>query len=177
MTWRVAALLLVAAAAGCGFQLRTWDLTSALETLRIDAGPGVDLHRDIARALHSAGVRVVDGDADLILKLAHQRQRQRNITVTGLARAAELELTLEVEFSIAARAGTPLAAARLLQSERVARLEGDNIAGASEEQALLVNELRADLVGHIMRALKALARAPRPASPREPRMDSHAAQG
>ena len=157
MIARASALCLVAVlASGCGFHLRTWDLAVAFETASIDADGSVDLDRDLAQALRSAGVRVVEADADVVLQLADQRNERRNVAVTSAGRAAEYELTLEVEFGVIGKDGQELAAMRLLRSERVARLDTDNIVGSSEEQALLTTEMRNDLVGRMLRTLGAI---------------------
>ena len=159
MSARAAVLGLVAAlAVGCGFQLRSWDLAVAFETARIDADRSADLGRDLAAALRSAGVRVVEAnaDADVVLELADQRSERRSGAVTSAGRAAEYELALEVAFGVVGGDGQALAATRLLRSERVARLQGDNIVGASEEQTLLIAEMRNDLVGRMLRSLGAI---------------------
>ena len=157
MSARAAVLGVVAAlAVGCGFQLRSWDLAVAFETARIDADRSADLGRDLAAALRSAGVRVVEANADVVLELADQRSERRSGAVTSAGRAAEYELALEVSFGVVGGDGQALAATRLLRSERVARLQGDNIVGASEEQTLLIAEMRNDLIGRMLRSLGAI---------------------
>lgn len=156
---RALMLCLVAAlATGCGFQLRTWDLAAAFETARIDADGSADLDRELAQALRSAGVRVVQEDADVVLRLADQRSARRSVSVTSAGRAAEYELALEVAFGVIDSDGQELAAMRQLRSERTAPLHLDNIVGSSEEQALLAAELRTDLVDQMLRALSAIGR-------------------
>ena len=157
MTRRGAISLLALAAAGCGFRLRRWDIAGTLGTVRIDADRSVDLDRDLRQALTAAGVRVVEGAADIVVALDRQRASQRSVAVTGAARTSEYELALQVDFALADGEGEELAPARLLQSERVVRLDRDNIVGSSEEQALLRAEMRQDLIGRMLRALSALA--------------------
>lgn len=156
---------LAALAGGCGFRLRGWDLAGAFDAARIEAAGGVDLHRDLAEGLRLAGLRVVDADADVVLRLAEQRRSRRTATVTVAGRAAEVELALEVTFAVHAGDGRELAAERRLRSERVARLDGDNIVGSGEEHALLDAEMRADLVGRMLHALNAISRADGPGQP------------
>ena len=157
MIARASALCVVTAlVSGCGFKLRTWDLAVAFETASISAASGVDLDRELARALRSAGVRVVEAEADVVLQLADQRNERRSVAVTSAGRTAEYELTLEVAFGVTDRDGQDLAATRLLRSERVARLDRDNIVGSSEEQALLGTEMRNDLVSQMLRTLGAI---------------------
>ena len=101
----------------CGFQLRTWDFTTTFDTARIDAEPGVDLDVDLGRALESAGVRLVDADAAVVVRLADQRDDWRSVSVTRGARTAEYELALQVTFAVDDASGAELAAARVLRSE------------------------------------------------------------
>ena len=159
MIARASLLCLVAAlAAGCGFRLRTWDLATNFETAAIHADRDTDLDRDLGQALRSAGVRVVEEDADVVLRLADQRNERRSGAVTSAGRAAEYELALQVAFGVTRNDGQELAATRLLRSERVARLDRDNIIGSSEEQALLATEMRNDLVGQMLRTLGAIGK-------------------
>ena len=166
----VAALLL----AGCGFHLRTWDLGGTFDAVHIDADASVDLDRELAQAFRAADVRLANdaSQADIVVKLAEQRQGRRSVSVTA-GRAAEYEMSLQVNFSVESVSGETLAEASELRSERVARLDRDNIVGSSEEQALLVTEMRTDLVGRIVRVLGTLSRR----SPEEQSADEDADQG
>lgn len=163
-TARVGAWLVVLASAGCGFQLRTWDFATTFDTARIEADHGVDLDIDLARALESAGVRIVDNDADVVVRLKDQRDDWRSVSVTRGARTAEYELALQVSFAVADTEGSELAPARVLRAERVARLDRDNLVGSSEERRLLAAEARDDLIGRMVRALDVLSRQPEPAN-------------
>ena len=148
--------LLVAA---CGFHLRTWDLGTALEAVHIDTDATVDLDRELAQAIRSANVRLTTEteDADVVVRLSEQRQNRRSAAVTA-GRAAEYEMSLSIRFALESASGEVLTAPSELTSERVARLDRDNIVGSSEEQALLVREMRADLVERIVRVLGARSR-------------------
>lgn len=149
--------------AGCGFQLRTWELASAFETVRIEADHGVDLDLDLGRALESAGVRLVDSEADVVVRLSDQRDDWRSVSVTQAARTAEYELALQIGFRVTDQEGNELAPERVLRSERVARLDRDNLVGSSDERRLLATEARTDLVGRMVRILDALSRRSEPA--------------
>lgn len=149
--------------AGCGFQLRTWELASAFETVRIEADHGVDLDLDLGRALESAGVRLVDSEADVVVRLSDQRDDWRSVSVTQGARTAEYELALQIGFRVTDQEGNELAPGRVLRSERVARLDRDNLVGSSDERRLLAAEARTDLVGRMVRTLDALSRRSEPA--------------
>ena len=162
-----ATLAAVLAVPGCGFHLRTWDLAGTFDAVRIDADASVDLDRELAQAFRAANVRVAqaDADADIVIRLREQREARRNVSVTAGGLAAEYEMALQISFGVVSDDGEALAGMRELRSERVARLDRDNIVGSSEEQALLAAEMRTDLVGRIVRVLGALSqnaqRAPR----------------
>lgn len=158
--WNGPFCVVVLLVAGCGFHLRTWDLGTALQAIHIDADASVDLDRELAQAIRSANVRLAAdaADADVVVKLSRQRQNRRSAAVTA-GRAAEYEMSLSIRFALESPSGEVFTAASELTSERVARLDRDNIVGSSEEQALLVREMRADLVDRIVRVLGARSRA------------------
>ena len=158
-TARAGTWLVILASAGCGFQLRTWQLASTFETVRIEADRGVDLDLDLGRALESAGVRLVDSEADVVVRLSDQRDAWRSVSVTQGARTAEYELAVQVGFRVTDGEGNELAPRRVLRSERVARLDRDNLVGSSDERRLLAAAARDDLVGRMVRTLDALSRA------------------
>lgn len=153
----VAGPLVAALLVGCGFQLRTWNVAEAFERIRIEADDSVDFQNELSEALKSSGVQVVDAQADLVLRLAQQQHERRNVAATRTARASEFELSLQVQFTVVAEDGGELAATRLLRSERSVPLQ-DNLLGSSAEQALVVEELRSDIVGQVLRTVAALAR-------------------
>ena len=150
--------LVVLVATGCGFQLRTWELASAFGTARIEADRGVDLDVDLGRALESAGVRLIDAEADVVVWLSDQRDDWRSVSVTRGARTAEYELAVQVGFRVTDREGNELAPARVLRSERLARLDPDNLLGSSDERRLLAAEARDDLVDRMVSTLDTLSR-------------------
>ena len=150
-------------AAGCGFQLRTWDFAETLQRIRIEADDSVDVQRELTAALRSAGVQVVDAEADMVLQLAAQERGRRSVATSGAGLASEFELSLQVEFGVAGGDGRELAAAEVLRSERSVRLQA-NLLGGSAEQALVFDELRGDIVGRMLRIVAALAQQAGPSS-------------
>ena len=166
-----AALLLPALPAllaGCGFRLRTWDVSASFRRVRIDADRSVDVDRDLRRLLHAAGVHIASGQeaaegaADITLRLAEQRAERRSVGVTAGGRMAEYELSLRVLFSAATGTGEALLPERELRVAQVARLDRDNLSGSREEQALMERELRRELLLRLLRALEAAAPATAP---------------
>lgn len=151
-------LLLVA---GCGFHLRTWDLTASFESVHVSGDSSVTLTRDLERALGRAGVEVVSDKsaADVVVRLSSERESRRSVSFTGQARAAEYEMTLSLAFGAEDADGNVLIPSRAMRAERTYRLDQDNIVGSAEEQTLVVREMRADLVQRIIRSLGTVSRA------------------
>ncbi len=154
LTWAVMLLL-----AGCGFHLRTWDLGTSLDSARVEASQRHALAAPLRRVLSQSGVSEADeGESQIVVKLLDQRRNRRSVSVTGQARAAEYETTLEVRYQVYGADGTELIPPRWVRSERVFRVDRDNIVGNSEEQALLEQEMQNDLIQQILRSLVAVTR-------------------
>ncbi len=147
-------LLSLVVLAGCGFQLRGWNLASGLETVHLDAQPRIALAQPLRQALRQAGVYLEPraADAQLVIKLIDARRERRTVAVTGSARAAEYEMTLGIRYEIRS-GGALLRAPQWLEASRVLAVDRDNIAGTAGEQALIEAELENDLVQQILRAL------------------------
>ncbi len=144
---------------GCGFHLRSWDLSGDLGPVLVTAGPHNPLELPLTRALDQAGVEQAAGadEASMIVALLDARQERRSISVSGQARAAEYQLILGVRYQITDAAGNLLVPPQWLERERVFRIDRDNIVASSEEQALLEREMQNDLVQQILRSLNAVA--------------------
>ena len=154
ITWALMLLL-----AGCGFHLRTWDLGTSLDSARVEAGQRHALAAPLRRVLSQSGVSEADeGESQIVVKLLDQRRNRRSVSVTGQARAAEYETTLEVRYQVYGADGAELIPPRWVRSERVFRVDRDNIVGNSEEQALLEQEMQNDLIQQILRSLVAVTR-------------------
>ena len=159
---RGVALLLVAAfGVGCGFQLRSWDLTSAFESAHIDADASVTVDDELRRALEQAGLVLVDeqSGAGAVIRLSEQRELRRGVSTTRGARTAEYEMTLSLVFAAQDGEGNELVGERRIRAERTFRLDQSNPAATREEQSLITLELVNELVQQIILSLSATARA------------------
>ena len=156
-------VLTLAETAGCGIQLRSWDLDSSVSAVFISAADGTEragteLGSDLRTAFSQAGVTVATTrtDADLVVTLLDQRRSRRSISVTGQARAAEYELSRSVQYSVAqvtdSRADV-IIEPRWIQVERVFRVDRNNIVGSNEEQALVERELKNDIIQQVIRSI------------------------
>lgn len=155
------ALLLAATAllaAGCGFQLRSWDFSDSDLSVRVQADPLSRMAAPLRDALRQAGALASPsgGDADLVVQIVNESRNRRVASLTAGARAAEFELTLGVQFGI--RAGErSLINPAWIRASRTFRIDRDNLAGSSEEEALIEQELKSALSQQILRSLNAVS--------------------
>lgn len=162
--WLTVPLLLLIG--GCGFQLRTWDLGTSIESFYVRDANDNPLASPLRRALRQAGVEEAGNasDAEVVVVLLNSQRGRRSVSVTGQARAAEYEITLGVQYRVLDGQGEELIAERWVRGTRVFRVDRDNIVGTSEEQALLEREIESDLIQQIVRALNAVSGAAGPAA-------------
>ena len=148
--------------AGCGFHLRSWDWDFANQGLSIHvrAGAASTLAAPLRNALRQVGVQQAASaaQANLVIELLNERRSRRVASLTAGARAAEYELANDVQFAIRARQEV-LAAPRWVRASRVFRIDRTSLTGSSEEQVLIEQELRNDLLQQIMRSVEAVASA------------------
>ena len=159
----LAALLLAGTAllaTGCGFHLRSWDFSDADLSIHVQAGHLSRMAAPLRNALRQAGVEANAGadDADLVIHIVNESRNRRVASLTAGARAAEYELMMGVQFGI--RAGkNSLAKPAWIRASRTFSIDRDNLAGSSEEEALIEQELKAALSQQILRSLNAVVAA------------------
>ncbi|MEC8868317.1 MAG: LPS assembly lipoprotein LptE [Pseudomonadota bacterium] len=142
---------------GCGFQLRTWDLASAYQSVRIESHVDSSIDRDIRGVFVSSGLVVVDdGEADLHLTIDREDFEQSSDVFTGDGRVAGYRLQLRVTYQVSEANGKTLVSSRTLQEERSLPLNRANVVGSDAEKRLLVEEMRTDIVQRILRTLALL---------------------
>lgn len=158
----VVLLVLAVTASGCGFQLRSWDIASSIESAYLTANPRNAFEAPLRRALRQAGIAeaATPGEATVVVTLLEDRRERRSVSVSSQARAAEYEVSVGVRFQVEDAQGRDLIPDQWLERQRVFRIDRDNIVGSSEEQALLEREMEADLVQQILRSLNAVAADP-----------------
>ena len=150
-------LFLSALIAGCGFQLRTYDLSSDVDTFVVTGKQRIAVAQPLRRTLQQAGLSEQNQNADLTVELLDQRRERRSVSTAGQARAAEYETTYAVQFRLLGGEQQELLPATWIERERVYRIDRDNIVGSSEEQAILERELMQDVVAQILRSINAVS--------------------
>lgn len=163
MRLRSIVLSIVLLTPGCGFHLRSFDMSSTVSSAYVTSVKHNFLTEPLRISLRQAGVDQAPsaGEAELVVQLVEQRRERRSVSVTGAALAAEYELTLGVRFSVLGAGGGQdkvLIEPRWAQITRLYRIDPDNLVGSSEERALLEREMVNDLVQQVIRALNAVSR-------------------
>ena len=134
----------------CGFQLRgTGDMQFGLDELGLSArnayGTAVQQTR---KGLENSGVRVTDS-APYKLVLTRDEQTSRTVSFTTGAQGAETELTRTLSYEIQGRNNQPLLSNQL-EVQRSYVTDENNIAGASESQIQLSNEMTVAMVQQLL---------------------------
>ncbi len=145
-------------ATGCGFHLRSWDFSDADLSIHVQAHRMSRMAAPLRDALRQAGVKASASadDADLVVQIVNENRNRRVASLTAGARAAEFELTMGVQFGIRA-AEKSLTRPAWIRASRTFSIDRDNLAGSSEEEALIEHELKAALSQQILRSLNAVA--------------------
>jgi LPS-assembly lipoprotein len=168
---RVVILLAVIASglSSCGFQLRgTGQTTILLESVYLNAidNSGA-LARELIDSLEQSGVEFTsNGNAQVSIRLDRERFSRRPVSTTGQINVAEYELTLEVGFEVLTRGGDVLIPPTRIRTERIYTFDSSSLVGSNEEESLLNEEMRRDVIGQLLQRINAsmkAAQAPQPA--------------
>ena len=156
-------LLVCLCVSGCGFQLRgSRGIETTLVTVYVTASNKYgDLHQNLVRAFTRSGVTVVDqaGDAEYSLSINAERVKRRAVATTSTISVAEYELRLEVDMVLTNGTGESVIPSTTVVTERNYTFDRSSLVGSNEEEAILLEEMRADLVLQIMRRVDATVRS------------------
>ncbi len=155
------ALLCLSTLSACGFSLRGHaPLPKGIDTVHLQAGSAaLRSHLRLALQANGALVAVEKKAADATLIIATESFDRRVLAVDpGTGKSREFELVYNLSFSFNAREGHKLLAPQQLRLRRDFVFDDDAVIGKSREEAVLVEEMRRDAAGQIMRRLSALAR-------------------
>ena len=161
MMSRVGLLLLtLALLSGCGFQLRGTDRSDLPAIQLLGAAQAPATYRVVRDELELLGVSLTpSADNALSVEITDERSLRRSVATTNVIDAAEFELRLELDVSILQDAGS-MPVENTLIVERVYAVDSANLAGSFEEQALLMQEMRAELARNLLRQIEVLAIPP-----------------
>jgi LPS-assembly lipoprotein len=153
--------LLTLALSACGFQLRgTGGYELAVESVAIIADNNFsDLADELEDTLKSIGVSVNAEDPEYVIRLGSETTTRRAVASSGNITVSEYEVRLRAIFSISDAAGESLIEPTPLTAERIYSFDASNFVSNSEEEELLVEEMRQDLAGQLVRRFSATLRS------------------
>ena len=147
--WAAGLLVLLA---GCGFQLRQAEpLPAVLQELRVEAADPLGLvARELASQLQQNGARVVQSDSATQLLISSELFDRQIFAVDERARVSEYELRLQVRFEVRDAQGGELLPTDQVELTRNFAFDELAAIGASQEEALIREELTRDAARQIL---------------------------
>lgn len=157
-------LILIFLLAGCGFHLRgSQGVDVALERIHVSAANVYGAFvQELERTLQQSGIEVVDSSAAApwSLRVLGERTSRRAIATTSRVQVSEYELRMEVRFELLDTNGDTVIEPVSLIAERIYSFDSSSLVGSSEEEELLKEEMRRDLIGQMIRRVDASVRSP-----------------
>ena len=154
------ALLVAAALAGCGFQLRG-AAKLPFDTLYLPgAGGGIAL--ELKRNLQAGtGTRVVDSarEAQAVREVTQELRQKDILSLTGTGRVREFSLRYVVGYRVHDGKGREFVPPGVVTLRRDVSFNDSAVLAKENEEALLWQDMQSDMVQQIMRRVAA-ARAP-----------------
>ena len=159
---RAVLILILIMSSGCGWQLRGLEpIPASLNTLRLEIqNPNDEFGRALRRTLGSAGITILataeESSTTTLLRVSNVRHERRAISTTDLGKAAEYELVSLLEYEVEDSAGNLIAGPEGLLSEKIYVFDQNNVASASQEEQLLRDEMRRELIQQLLRRYRAV---------------------
>jgi outer membrane lipopolysaccharide assembly protein LptE/RlpB len=163
----LAALLLslaVSATAGCGFRPRgelDVRLPDRVSPMYVELSKVDDpFRRELRRALVEAGVGVADepSPATTRLQLTQRESRTQVLAVDSSGKAVEYDAVEAVSFTLLAPDRSVLVPLQRIVTDRPFTIPAGTVLGKEEEEEFLRRNARQDLIGQILRRLRAQLR-------------------
>ncbi len=147
---------------GCGFHLRdSGQFSTTLKQVYVSGNDAYGAFvRELKTALSSAGA-IVEVNAENVpysIFVLTERSSRRVASTTSQITVSEYELRMQVEFQVSDDSGETIIGPTLVAVERSYALDQTNLIGSYEEEDLLKEEMRRDVIGQIIRRVEALAR-------------------
>ena len=147
-------LLLCAWLGACGWQLRGATRTPNLETVTLTGG-GAELRYALEDKLEEQGV-LVHNHSPYVLIIESEDWSRRTAAVDDRGRQAEIELRYEVKWHLQDRdSGALLTAPQRMMALRSFAWYPDNATASSDEEQLVKDDLRDDLITRLINQLAA----------------------
>lgn len=163
MSRRIAALLLAALLAGCGFHLRgasAVTLPPELSVMRVTMGGGYPpLLVDMRNALLALGaVRLTDdvSASAPVLRLSGESSVSEVLAVDSSGRVSAYLLNYRVDFALDDSDGKPLMPVQTVKLQREYTFDRLNVLATEKQSDFLQSEMRRDATQQILRRLASL---------------------
>ena len=153
--------VLTLALTSCGFQLRgAGGYELAAESVSIVANNShSDFADELEDTLKSIGVIVNPTESpQYVIRLNSETTTRRPVASSGNITVSEYEVRLRAVFSISTAAGETLVSDTALVAERIYSFDSSNFVSNTEEESVLVDEMRQDLAGQLVRRFSATLR-------------------
>lgn len=143
------ACLIIITASGCGWRLRGWHMDTTLTAIHLAA---VDAYAPLTLALVDAmQQRGIDNQvaANLQLELGNERLTKRTVAVTSIGSPSQYELSLTVSYQYRQK-GQEITTPKQATSFRVFDFDPSNTVAKTEEENILLEEMRRELAHQIL---------------------------
>lgn len=158
----------LASTSGCGFRLRG-SFHTPFETMYLDVNRHSPFGARLERQLKSgANVRIVSdvSEAQAILKVIERNLERNIVSYNADGNAREYELKLTVRFSLTSPAGLEFLPVSVITARREVSYSDEDYLSRESEEAIIVNEMHADVVSQMIRRIEK-AELPKSSAPAE----------
>ena len=152
-------LMLVAALAGCGFQLRgSYELP--YKSVFVSATATSQVASNIRRELTGTPTKVLlsGAGADAQLNIFEERRDRLILSLSGAGRVREYELKMLVRYQLVDGKGAVIIPTSEIQLSRILTYDDTKIIAKQQEEAMLYADMDKDAVGQILRRMVAVKR-------------------
>lgn len=155
-------VILLSLVSGCGFHLRgSQGLDLGVERIHVSSPNSYGAFvRELKRSLERRDTAVVTDreEAPFSLRVLGENTTRRAVATTSDITVSEYELRMAVEFELLDTSGQRLIEPMELVAERIYVFDRQSLAGSSEEEDLLKEEMRRDLVRQMIQRINATAK-------------------
>lgn len=146
---------------GCGFQLRgTQGYDFDLDNIYLSSvNARGEMMQILGDTLSNQGVEIVSkSDARYSLALLSENTHRRPVATSGDISVSEYELVMEVQFQVLSQNQERLIPPTSVVVEKIYSFDAASLVGSSEEEKLVIEEIRRDISGQILRRVYAALR-------------------
>ncbi len=167
----ITTLLCTTLLTACGWHLRgSTSVPLVIDSVFVSAEDSHGaLVTDLKRTLEASDVALASSTSEgqYRIYLSRESTQRRTASVGGDALAAEYELTMSVDYRIENAAGEAISPVSTAKSFRSYDFDRNAVVAKAEEERLIQQEMRSDLVQQILRRLRFISQQPasEPAAP------------